>query len=76
MRSGGCRSAILLWQHEFYNVFEQEELSRRQLAPPKPYLYQALEFRIGCDLPDEEKQRLSRKQLREMWVLGVAYACM
>ena len=49
-------SSILLWQHEFYYVLEQEELSRRQLAPPKPYLYQALEFRIGCDLPDEEKQ--------------------
>jgi hypothetical protein len=67
-------SSILLWQHEFYYVLEQEELSRRQLAPPKPYLYQALEFRLGCDLPDEEKQGMSRKQLREMWVLGVAYA--
>jgi hypothetical protein len=38
-------SAMLLWQHEFYYVLEQEELSRRQLAYLKPYLYQALEFR-------------------------------
>jgi hypothetical protein len=49
-------------------------MSRRQLAPPKPYLYQALEFRTGVDLPDEEKLGLSQRQLREMWVLGVAYA--
>ena len=67
-------SAMLLWQHEFYFVLEQEEMSRRQLAPSKPYLYQALEFRTGFDLPDEEKEGLSRRQLREMWVLGVAYA--
>ncbi len=26
-------------------ISDKEELSRRQLAPPKPYLYQALEFR-------------------------------
>jgi hypothetical protein len=64
-------SAIMLRQHKFYYVLEQEELSLRQLAPPKPYLYQALEFRTGCDLPDEEKVRFLRKQ---MWVLGVAYA--
>ena len=67
-------SAMLLWQHEFYYVLEQEELSRRKLGPPKPYLYQALEFRVGVELPDEEKEGLTRKQLREMFVLGVAYA--
>jgi len=67
-------SGMLLWQHEFYFVLEQEEMSRRQLAPPKPYLYQALEFRTGVDLPEEEKKGLSRRQLREKWVLGVAYA--
>jgi hypothetical protein len=66
-------SAMLLWQHEFYYVSEQEELSQRKLAPLKPYLYQALEFRAGFDLPVKEKEGLSRKQLREMWVLGVAY---
>ena len=35
-------SSMLLWQHEFYYVLEQEELSRRKLGPPKPYLYQAI----------------------------------
>jgi hypothetical protein len=36
---------MLLWQNEFYYVFEKEELSQRQLAHPKPYSYQALELR-------------------------------
>ena len=48
-------SAMLLWQHEFYFVLESEELCRRQHSPPKPYLYQALEFRKGSDLPEEAK---------------------
>ncbi len=59
----------LLWQHEFYFVLESDG-SR----PPKPYVYQAIEFRKGSDLPDVEKGNMSRKQLRETWVLGVAYA--
>ncbi len=29
-------SGMLLWQHEFYFVLENEELSRRQHGPPKP----------------------------------------
>jgi hypothetical protein len=45
-------------------VLEKEEVSRRQLAHPKPYAYQALELRTRCALPDEEKEEgLSRKQL-------------
>ena len=67
-------SGMLLWQHEFYFVFESEELCRRQHSPPKPYLYQALEFRKGSDLPEEAKVGMTRKQLGEMWVLGVSYA--
>jgi hypothetical protein len=68
-------SAMLLWQHEFYFVLESEELCRRQHSPPKPYLYQALEFRKGSDLPEEAKVGMTRKQLVEMWVLGVSYVC-
>jgi hypothetical protein len=60
--------------HEFYYVSEIEETSGRKKAPPKPYLYQALQFSIGRDLPDEEKIGLTRKQLGEMYVQGVAYA--
>ena len=67
-------SSILLWQHEFYYVLEREEVMGRKQAPPKPYLYQAIEFRKGIELPLEEKEGLSRKQLGEMWVQGVAYA--
>jgi hypothetical protein len=67
-------SSMLLWQHEFYFVLERDELCRRQHAPPKPYLYQALEFRKGGDLPEEAKVGMTWKQLCEMWVLGVAYA--
>lgn len=45
-------------------MLEKEEVSRRQLAHPKPYAYQALELRTRCALPDEEKEEgLSRKQL-------------
>jgi hypothetical protein len=67
-------SGMLLWQHEFYFVLESEELSRRQHAPPKPYLYQAIQFRRGMELPEDQKVGMTRKQLGEMWVLGVAYA--
>jgi hypothetical protein len=67
-------SSMLLWQHEFYFVLERDQFCRRLHAPPKPYLYQALEFRNGSDLPEEAKVGLTRKELCEMWVLGVAYA--
>ena len=66
-------SAMMLWQHEFYYVLEIEETSGRNKAPPKPYLYQALQFSIGRDMPDDEKKGMSRKQLGEMYVQGVAY---
>ena len=67
-------SGMLLWQHEFYYVLEKEEQSRRRHGPPTPYLYQDLEFRKGSDLPEDERVGMTRKLLREMWVLGVAYA--
>ena len=53
---------MMLWQHEFYYVLEIEETTGRGKAPPKPYLYQALQFSIGRDLPDDEKKRMSRKR--------------
>ncbi len=70
----GGESSMLLWQHEFYYVLEREESMGRKQAPPKPYLYQAIQFRKGTNLPLEEKEGLSRKQLGEMWAQGVAYA--
>ena len=67
-------SAMMLWQHEFYYVLEKEETTGRGNAPPQPYLYQALQFSIGRDLPDDKKKGMSRKKLGEMYVQGVAYA--
>ena len=61
-------TGMLLWQHEYYFVIE-----KYNGGPPKPYIYQALEFRKGSDLPEIEKENMTRKQLRETWVLGVAY---
>jgi hypothetical protein len=61
-------SEMMLWQHEFYFVLEREEISGRKKTPPKPYLYQALQFRKGSDLPEEEKQGMTRKQLGGMFV--------
>ena len=62
-------SGMVLWQHEFYFVIE-----KYNGGVPKPYVYQALEFRRGSELPEIEKENMSRKQMRETWVLGVAYA--
>ena len=62
-------TGMLLWQHEFYFVLERDGR-----PPPKPYIYQAIEFRKGFDLPEIEKENMTKKQLRETWVLGVAYA--
>ncbi len=43
-------------------------------GPPKPYIYQAAEFRKGSELPEIEKENMSRKKLHATWVLGVAFA--
>jgi hypothetical protein len=43
-------------------------------GPPKPYLYQAKEFRVGSLVPQEELKGLSKKELDQVWVMGVAYA--
>ncbi len=55
-------SGLLLWQHEFFMVVERDPYRR----PLKPYLYQALEFRIGSQMPPEEIKGLKKKQLEEI----------
>ena len=62
-------SSMILWQHEFFMVIEPSPR-----GPPKPYVYQALEFRLGVHLPKEELQGMVQKQQKEVWVLGLAYA--
>ncbi len=63
-------SGMLLWQHEYYFVIE-----KHNGGPPKPYIYQALEFRKGSDLPEIEKENMTRKQLRATWVLARSGLC-
>ncbi len=46
-------TAMMLWQHAFFMVIEPAPR-----GPPKPYVYQALEFRIGVHLPEEEVERM------------------
>jgi hypothetical protein len=64
-------AGMFLWLHEYYVVVE-----KYNGGVPKPYVYRALEFRRGIDLPEIEKENghMSRKQLCATWVLGVAYA--
>ena len=38
------------------------------------YLYQALEFQVGSNLPHDEVEGSTAKQKMEVWVRGVAYA--
>ncbi len=62
-------TGMVLWQHEYYYVVE-----KYNGGSPKPYVYQALEFRKGMELPEIEQENMTKKQRRETWVLGVAYA--
>jgi hypothetical protein len=55
-------TSMMLWQHEFYMVIEPSPR-----GPPKPYVYQALEFRVGVHLPKEEEvERMVRNQEKEV----------
>jgi hypothetical protein len=55
----------MLWQHEFYMVMEPRYGA---------YLYQALEFQVGSNVPLEEVEGWTTKEKKEVWVRGVAYA--
>ncbi len=44
-------------------------------GPPKPYIYQAIEFRKGNNLPAIEQVNMSKKQLHETWVLARGGIC-
>ena len=48
-RTGTC---LMLWQHEFYMVME---------ARHGAYLYQALEFQVGTNLPPVEVEGVDTK---------------
>ncbi len=66
---------MLLCRHEFYFVLERDQLCRRLHAPPKPYLYQALEFRNGSDLPEEAKVGMTMVTLAGYCVCSTTVPC-
>jgi hypothetical protein len=49
-------TGMVLWQHEYYYVVE-----KYNRGPPKPYVYQALQFRKRSELPEIEQENMSRK---------------
>ena len=46
----------------------------RPSGVPVPYLYQALEFKLGTNLDPEEVEGCGKKKKNEVWICGVAYA--
>ncbi len=54
-------SGLMLRQHEFFMVVERDPYR----GCPKPYLYQALEFRVGSQMPPEEFKALKKKGSRQ-----------
>ena len=65
-------SAMMLWQHEFYMVMEPDP--GKPSGCPLPYVYQAVEFKLGSNLDPKEVEWAKKKQQQEVWVCGVAYA--
>ena len=65
--AGRKRTARLLWLHEFYIVFGN------QRKKTNPYIYQALQFLVGAELPAGVVPDMTEKQRREIWVLGISY---
>jgi hypothetical protein len=65
--AGRKRTSMLLWLHEFYIVFGN------QRKKTNPYIYQALQFLVGAELPAGVIPDMTEKQWREIWVLGISY---
>ena len=61
------RSSRLLWLHEFFVVYGNKRKKKN------PYVYQALQFLFGADVPVGSIPEMSEKNRREIWVLGVCY---
>jgi hypothetical protein len=63
---------IALWLHDFFAVYARKREGKT--AKKEVEIYQALEFRKGCDMPVEYREGLSEKELEDIWVHGVYYA--
>jgi hypothetical protein len=65
--AGRKRTSRLLWLHEFYIVYGNQRKKKN------PYIYQALQFLVGAQLPEGAVREMSDKQRCEIWVLGICY---
>jgi hypothetical protein len=65
VRKGTSR---LLWLHEFFRVYEAAGSKNKF-----PWIYEALQFKVGAQLPDGVVEEMSDKMRQEIWVLGVCY---
>ncbi len=71
MRTTSKGKSIPLWKHEFYAVCKtQGKFNGAQDL----YIYQALDFSAGSEMPLQCKNGLSVKHLSEIWVQGVYFA--
>ena len=66
--AGRTRTSRLLWLHEFFIVYGNANRKQKY-----PYVYQALQFLFGAQLPDGVIPDMNEGQRREIWVLGVSY---
>ena len=66
--AGRKRTARLLWLHEFFRVYECARSKNKF-----PWIYQALQFKVGAQLPQGVVQDMSDTMRNEIWVLGVCY---
>ena len=71
VRTTSKGTSIPLWKHEFYAVCKTKGKFN---GSKDVYIYQALEFRAGSEMPLQCRNGLSAKQLAEIWVQGVYFA--
>ena len=72
VRKPSKETSIALLRNEFFAVSARKW--REKAAESEVDIYQALEFRKGCDMPLECRARLSEKEGEDIWVHGVYYA--
>jgi hypothetical protein len=57
-------TSIALWLHEFFAVYARKREGKT--TKKEVEIYQALEFRKGCDMPVECRVGLSEKELEDI----------
>jgi hypothetical protein len=72
VRTASKGTSIALWLHELFAVYARKRQGKT--AKKVVEIYQAVEFRKGCDMPVECRVGLSEKELEDIWVHGVFYA--